>query len=424
MLNNNLNLEMLINIMDDDLFDNLLKNSKNGYYNDIPLVIFIQTEKQAEYYIQNYGKIIEIDLIIDNKEILKNLNVKNFQILIEFFLEDFLEKEILIKELLENLQNKECPEVKKLAYQYINKYNLDEANIFMNWRKSKLINEIDKETKNFKDNGIDYIWLIGIAKKDNKVMDENCKKSVYNLFIKEKDENKDKLLNTLLKVSMIDTETLLKLFKNEILDINLLSKVNSYDDSNLNKNPFIFNIILGSILKIEDFLSIKKIDLEAYHKDGSHILTFNKMFATNIIESAKITKELYNKKDKNGLTLFECYISKDINREPVNTQKIQKILEDNIEELLSFSESSNKTLLNILTKNYPLMTLSLIKKNLINPREDKVRKEIEKALVSKMNVNNSLIEEELLKQHLIKIDKEILSEGIKNIDNNFKKNRL
>ena len=70
------------------------------------------------------------------------------------------------------------------------------------------------------------------------------------------------------------------------------------------------------------------------------------------------------------------------------------------------------------------MTLSLIKKNLINPREDKVRKEIEKALVSKMNVNNSLIEEELLKQHLIQIDKEILSEGIKNIDNNFKKNRL
>jgi hypothetical protein len=91
---------------------------------------------------------------------------------------------------------------------------------------------------------------------------------------------------------------------------------------------------------------------------------------------------------------------------------------------LSFSEFSNKTLLNILTKNYPLMTLSLIKKNLINAREDKVRKEIEKALVSKMNVNNSLIEEELLKQHLIKIDKEILSEGIKNIDNNFKKNRL
>ena len=293
MLNNNLNLEMLINIMDDDLFDNLLKNSKNGYYNDIPLVIFIQTEKQAEYYIQNYGKIIEIDLIIDNKEILKNLNVKNFQILIEFFLEDFLEKEILIKELLENLQNKECPEVKKLAYQYINKYNLDEANIFMNWRKSKLINEIDKETKNFKDNGIDYIWLIGIVKKD-----------------------------------------------------------------------------------------------------------------------------------KNGLTLFECYISKDINREPVNTQKIQKILEDNIEGLLSFSEYSNKTLLNVLTKNYPLMTLSLIKKNLINAREDKVRKEIEKVLASKMNINNSLIEEELLKQHLIKIDKEILSEGIKNIDNNFKKNRL
>ena len=293
MLNNNLNLEMLINIMDDDLFDNLLKNSKNGYYNDIPLVIFIQTEKQAEYYIQNYGKIIEIDFIIDNKEILKNLNVKNFQILIEFFLEDFLEKEILIKELLESLQDKECPEVKKLAYQYINKYNLDEANIFMNWRKSKLINEIDKETKNFKDNGIDYIWLIGIVKKDNKIIDENCKKSVYNLFIKEKDENKNKLLSTLLKFSMIDTETLLKLFKNEILDINLLSKVNSYDDSNLNKNPFIFNIILGSILKIEDFLSIKKIDLEAYHKDGSHILTFNKMFATNIIESAKITKELY-----------------------------------------------------------------------------------------------------------------------------------
>lgn len=31
MLNNNLNLEMLINIMDDDLFDNLLKNSNNGY---------------------------------------------------------------------------------------------------------------------------------------------------------------------------------------------------------------------------------------------------------------------------------------------------------------------------------------------------------------------------------------------------------
>ena len=64
MLNNNLNLEMLINIMDDDLFDNLLKNSKNGYYNDIPLVIFIETEKQAEYYIQSYGKRIEIDSII------------------------------------------------------------------------------------------------------------------------------------------------------------------------------------------------------------------------------------------------------------------------------------------------------------------------------------------------------------------------
>ena len=45
------------------------------------------------------------------------------------------------------------------------------------------------ETKNFKDNGIDYIWLIGIVKKDNKVIDEDCKKSVYNLFIKEKDEN-------------------------------------------------------------------------------------------------------------------------------------------------------------------------------------------------------------------------------------------
>lgn len=43
MLNNNLNLEMLINIMDDDLFDNLLKNSNNGYYNDIPFVIFIET---------------------------------------------------------------------------------------------------------------------------------------------------------------------------------------------------------------------------------------------------------------------------------------------------------------------------------------------------------------------------------------------
>lgn len=85
MLNNKLDLEMLMNIMDDDLFDNLLKNSKDGYFYDIPLVIFIETERQAEYYIQNYGKIIEIDSIINNKEILKNLNVKNFQILIEFF---------------------------------------------------------------------------------------------------------------------------------------------------------------------------------------------------------------------------------------------------------------------------------------------------------------------------------------------------
>ena len=55
-----------------------------------------------------------------------------------------------------------------------------------------------------------------------------------------------------------------------------------------------------------------------------------------------VLRHFLDKKDKNGLTLFECYLSKDINREPVNTQKIQKILEDNIEGLLSFSEYSNK----------------------------------------------------------------------------------
>lgn len=92
----------------------------------------------------------------------------------------------------------------------------------------------------------------------------------------------------------------------------------------------------------------------------------------------------------------------------------------NLEMLINIMDDD---LFDNLLKNSK-MTLSLIKKNLINAREDKVRKEIEKALASKMNINNSLIEEELLKQHLIKIDKEILSEGIKNIDNNFKKNRL
>lgn len=402
----------LINFMgfvDDKIFEHLIKQTKDGLFEDDEVSIFmlLSEEKHFRKAVEILGNNFNSHLAFSSFAFKKSLNKNKFNMLLNVVISDEENKIDFLKECLDYINNFEDKELISEIFKTI--INLDYKEItsniifFIKNQDYYISNGLQISPKEFSNMLKNHS---GILKSDHedlivkyiKSLPDNSKNSL----------DKDKAIISLASNGHLSEGLLIECLKEKLISTDILNSV-------VGENPLIFRIYPNTEEKVK-LLIDNKADLKVCDESGFNIMSINKAMAKNFIKY--IPAELVNIKDKNNVNLFELGVI-GINSATDMNFFVESFMKKN-GSLLDINSSGVSNLCS-LTRKFPVIVYNLLKDESFSSNK-KYIEEIEKENIGKNDLS-SLI----LKEKIIELEKETIYNHIKGentYNENFKMKRI
>lgn len=407
-----MNKRELINLMgfiDDKIFEHLIKQTQDGFFEDDEVSIFmlLSEEKHFRKAVEIVGNKFNSHKAFSSFEFKKNLNKHKFNMLFNIVISNKEDKIDFLKECLDSVNNFENKELLSEIFKTIKNTDYKEitSNIifFIKNQNYYISNGLEISPKEFSNMLKNHS---GILKKD-----EEDLMIQYIKFLPNNSENgmdRNKAIISLASNGHISEELLIKCLKEKLISPDILNSV-------VVENPLMFGIYPNSEEKVK-LLIDNNADLKACDESGFNIMSINKAMAKYFIKY--IPDELVNIKDKNNVNLFELGIV-EINSSSDMNHFVETFMNKN-GSLLDINSNGISNLCS-LTRKFPIIVYNLLKNEDFSSNK-KYIEEIELENTGKNDLSSLILKEKIIELEKETIYKHIKGENV--YSENFKIKRI
>lgn len=391
----------LIGFVDDRIFDYLMKETKDGFFEDGEVSIFmlLSEEKHFRKAVEIVGNNFNSHQAFSSFEFKKNLNKEKFNILLNVVISNKENKIDFLKQCLDYINNFEDKELVSEIFKTIinSDYKEITSNIifFIKSQDYYISNGIEISPKEFSNMLKNHS---GILKSDHENLMIKYIKSLPDNSENSLDKNRAIIL--LASNGHLSEDLLIKCLKEKLISPDVLNSV-------VVENPLMFSIYPNSEEKVK-LLIDNKADLKACDESGSNIMSINKAMAQYFLKY--IPPELINIKDRNNVNLFELGV---IGISYAN--EIKYFVETFMKKNGSFLDINSNGIsnLSLLTRKFPVIVYNLLKDESFSSNK-KYIEEIEKENTGKDDLSSLILKEKIIELEKETIYKHINGENIYN----------